>query len=215
MFCTNCGYERRADVKFCTSCGDAVSTAAKTESRNQKSLSLSDETPNVARSISDQINKNGLSRIDLEKKPWYRALKLLFISVIVIAALFIGIISFSVKPEKSIDGHNSLIVCNNGKSYAPDANRIYIYGAADVLSSYDDKNARILCQYDSLNFSQHYSEFILKNYTFSPVFEESQESEWIGYTLLAYFVLWIIILIIRAGFFYITTGNKAGVSLKN
>ena len=149
----------------------------------------------------------------MEKKAWYRALKVIYIVIIVIAVLAIGAISWSAKPTKTLDGYNSSIACNNGKSYAPSKNNIYPYSWESGLSSSDDKDARILCKYDTLNFYSHSTEYIEKNYTFIPVYDDMKYGSWIGYTILAFFILWLVSYLIKIGFFYIAVGDKPKIDI--
>ena len=191
-FCHKCGKKLETGDEFCQSCGAKISIDV-----NNKNLS----------------SYKSLKRADLEKKAWYRGLKVIYIVVIVVAVLAIGAISWLSKPTKTIDGYNSSIVCNNGKSYAPNKNSIYLYGWETELDSSNDKDARILCEYDTLNFYAHSNEFIPKNYTFSPVYEDLKYGSWIGYSLLSFFVLWLFVYLIRIGFFYIAIGEKPKINI--
>jgi len=193
IFCHKCGKKIEAEDEFCQSCGAKISVA----DNDNKHL---------------PSHKN-LKREDLERKAWYRFLKVIYIVVIVIAILAIGGISWSTKPTKTLDGYNSSIVCNNGKSYAPSRNNIYPYSYETELNYSDDKDARILCKYDTLNFYSHSNEFIEKNYTFTPVYNELKYGSWIGYTILAFFILWLFAYLIKIGFFYIAIGEKPKINL--
>jgi len=191
IFCHKCGKKLETGDEFCQSCGTKISIE-----ETNKNLS----------------SHKSLKRTDLEKKAWYRALKVIYIVIIVIAVLAIGAISWSTKPEKNLDGDKSSISCNNGKSYAPSRNSIYIYGSD--LSSSDDEHARILCEYDSTNYySSYFSGYIQKNYTFVPVYEDMKYGSWIGYTILAFFILWLVSYLIKIGFFYIAVGDKPKIDI--
>ena len=192
IFCHKCGKKLEVKDEFCQSCGAKVSI-----DDGNKSLS----------------GHKSLKREDLGKKPWYRALKVISIVIIVIAVLAIGGISWSAKPTKTLDGYNSSIICNNGRSYAPSKNSIYPYSWETELNSSDDKDARILCQYDTLNFYSHSNEFIEKNYTFVPVYNELKYGPWIGYTILAFLILWLLAYLIKIGFFYIAIGEKPKINI--
>jgi len=187
IFCHKCGKKLEIGNEFCQSCGAKVS-------------------------VEDHIKNSSVGkstkRTDLEKKAWYRALKVIYIILIVAAVLIIGTVSWSTKPVKTIDSYSSSISCNNGKSYSPGKNSIYLYSWQTQLDSSEDKDARILCAYDTLNFYAHSNEFIAKNYTFIPVYEDMKYGSWIGYTILAYFILWLLSYIIKISFFYIAIGEK-------
>ena len=192
IFCHKCGNKLEATDEFCQSCGTKIVSAP--ENKHTSS-------------------HKSLKRNDLEKKAWYRALKVIYIIFIVIAMLVIGTVSWSSKPEKSLDGEKSLISCNNGKSYAPSRNSIYPYG--EDLSSYDDEHARILCKYDSTNYySSYFSGYIEKNYTFNPAYEDMKYGSWVGYTILAFFILWLVSYLVKIGFFYIAIGEKPKINIE-
>lgn len=181
-FCHKCGEKLKRDDEFCQFCG-----AQKTQEEST-------------------VEPHSLKRAELEKKAWFRGLKVVYIVAIGIAILAIGAASLSSKPEKRIDGEKSSIACSNGKFYAPAKNSIWIIG--ENLDSTDDEHARILCKYDTLNFYSHSDEFIQKNYTFTPVYNGQDYLSWIGYTLLAYFVLWVLAKLVKIGFLYIAIGCK-------
>ena len=186
IFCHKCGSNLDQGDDFCSSCGTKISPSS-----THKNVD----------------SHKSLKREDLEKKPWYRGLKVFYIIAIVTVVVIIGTISIASIPKKNLDGDLSSISCYNGKSYAPNKNSIYVYGKD--LSSSDDEHARILCQYDTTNYySNYYSGYIAKNYTFYPVYEDMKYGGWIGYTLLAFFIGWLVFKGLKTGFFYILLGEK-------
>lgn len=187
-FCHKCGKGSEMGDQFCQSCGAQV-TQEKTvrKSHNPK-------------------------RVELEKKAWFRGIKVLYIVAIGIAILAIGGASLSSKPTRNLDGEKSSIACNNGKFYAPAKNSIWVIG--ENLDSTDDEHARILCKYDTLAFYSH-SEYIEKNYTFNPAYKDSEYGSWMGYTVLAFFILWVLSYLVKIGFFYIAIGEKPEIKLGN
>ena len=187
IFCHKCGKKLETQDEFCQSCGVKISI-----NNDGKNLS----------------SNKGLKRADLEKKTWYRALKVLYVGGIVIVVFGIAIISWSQRPLKLLDGYNSLIICDTGKSYVPEKNNINLYNWQTDLSYSNDEDARILCKYDTTNFYYHSSEFISKNYTFTPVYEKVEYNSWIGYTISAFFIFWILNYLIKIIFFYILLGDK-------
>lgn len=186
-FCQECGKKLEENDKFCQFCGVKI----KTENTNNLK----------------PLNKDS-KREKLESKAWFRAVKVLYFLFIAFFIIAICAISLDSKPTKRIDGEKSLIICNNGKSYAPEKNSIYLYGYQEDLSYSNDSDARILCKYDTLLFSLHSSESIEKNYTFSPVFDDSEISSWAWYSLLSFFVLLVIAYLLKIIFFYIALGEK-------
>jgi len=187
IFCHKCGKQLAPSDSFCQSCG--VKIIGETAGKN-----ISEPTE--------------LKRKDLEKRAWFRALKVVYIIVIVITVLAAGAISWSEKPQKTIDVDKSTIACNNGKLYVPNKNKIDLYGWNTDLSYSEDRDARILCKYDSLDFYNHLGETIEKNYTFMPIFNDVKYGAWIGYSLVVYLILGLIFYLVRAGFFYIAVGEK-------
>lgn len=192
IFCHKCGKKLETGDEFCQFCGVKIY--------------ISDSDRNSSSHI-------GLNRDELEKKAWYRALKVVYIVILVISVLAVAAISWTTKPTKNLDGNKSSIACNNGKSYAPNKNDIYPYGWQRELNSSDDQDARILCKYDTLNFSYYSNEFIEKNYTFIPAYEDMKYGSWIGYTMLALFILWVLSWLIKIGFFYVAVGEKPKINI--
>lgn len=191
IFCHKCGHKLEATDEFCQSCGAKIV---------------------IASTHKNSSTHKSLKREDLEKKPWYRALKVFYIIVIIAVVLIIGAVSISSMPSKSLDGDQSRINCYSGKSYAPSNNSIYLYG--EDMSSYDDEHARILCKYDSTSYySSYFSGYIEKNYTFVPVYEDLKYGSWIGYTILAFFILWLVAYLVKIGFFYIAIGEKPKINI--
>lgn len=191
IFCHKCGNKLEAEDEFCSSCG------------GKNSIQPTHKNTHTS-----------IKREDLEKKPWYRALKVFYIVTIIAIIFIIGAVSISSIPTKKLDGDLSIIKCNSGKTYAPSKNSIYVYGKD--FSSYDDEHARILCQYDSTNYySVYYSGYIAKNYTLLPVYQEVKYGEWAGYTLLAFFIAWVVLKGLKIGFFYIVIGEKPEFNIEN
>ena len=178
MHCENCGNKLDNSDKFCTKCGTPVQLEGK-----------------------EHISKHSAS----EEKWWYRLLKVAYILLYVGSIGIVCIVAFSTMPHRTLDGNLSTIQCNNGKSYAPAENSIYVYG--DSLSSYDDKNARILCAYDRTNYYS-YTAPAYKNYTFVPSYNEADYGSWYFYSLLALFITWTILKLIRLGVQYVAFGSK-------
>jgi hypothetical protein len=187
IFCQECGKKLEENDKFCQFCGANI------------------KTENI--SSSKSVNKS-FKREALENKAWFRGIKVFYFLFIAFFIIAICAISLDSKPTKRIDGEKSLIVCNSGKSYAPEKNSIYLYGYQEDLTSSNDSDARILCKYDTLAFSLHSSESIEKNYIFRPVYDDSEISSWAWYSLLSFFILFVIAYLLKIIFFYIALGEK-------
>jgi hypothetical protein len=186
MFCINCGKKISEKDTFCAECGLEIEKERSTTENKQM-------------------------RNKLEHRAWYRFLKVIYLLALTLSFVSIIGLAWVVKPERTLDGELSTIACDNGKLYAPAKNNIWTYG--DTLDSTDDKHARILCKYDTLDFYNYrYSnEFIAKNYTFKPVYNEGDYGTWFLYVLVALTVTWLIFKVIKIAFFYIAIGNKPSV----
>ena len=183
MFCTNCGNEIKNDEKFCISCGEPV---GKTEK-------VSDVRSSFEKRLAGKMgNKNELTEeVDekkkkLETKAWYRFLKVCYIFIFSAGILLIGGVSIGTFPSKTINAELSTVNCNNGKVYTLSKNNLYAYSYDNTLDSSNAEHARILCKYDTLDFYNYrYSnEFILQNYTFTPVYEYPNVGSHILYSIL-------------------------------
>jgi len=178
MHCENCGASLRSEDKFCTKCGTPVHKAAAIP------------VPSVS-----------------EEKWWYRLLKVAYILLYVISIGIVLVVSYSAMPHRTLNGDLSTIQCDNGKSYAPSKNSIYLF--SETLSYSDDQDARILCAYDTTNYySSYYRAPSYKNYTFYPHYDEADYSSWFFGSLVALLITWGVLKLIRIGVQYIAFGNK-------
>jgi hypothetical protein len=83
MFCKNCQKEISDDSKFCEFCGENVRQCA-----NSQDVELSTQGADFNKSASMQNGKHP-KLIELDGKPWYRFLKVLyFIGMIICLILF-------------------------------------------------------------------------------------------------------------------------------
>lgn len=192
MFCENCGHKIKDENNFCQNCGTSATN----------------------KTIEKTKDFSSSKHLNLEKKAWFRTLKVFYILFILLVLGGIIAMSISSIPRKTLNGDVSSIVCDNGKSYAPNKNQIYVYGSQKELDSYDDEKARILCKYDSLNFYAHTNEFIGKNYQFKPFYNKAEGiGSWLGYTGLAFLIAIIVFKLIKIVFFYIAIGEKPKIKI--
>lgn len=192
MFCQNCGHTIENENNFCQNCG----------------ASGSSKKPEKV------VDSHSSKHLILEKKAWFRTLKVFYILFILVVLGIIIAVSISSIPRKTLNGETSSISCDNGKSYAPSKNQIYVYGSQKELDSYDDEKARILCKYDTLNFYAHTNEFIGKNYQFRPIYNKPEGvGSWLGYTGLAFLIAIVVFTLIKMIFFYIAIGEKPKINL--
>lgn len=151
-------------------------------------------------------NSTEQKMIDLENKAWYRFLKVVYIVAIVTAILAIGGLSWALKPTKVIDYEKSYFKCNNGQSniYLLGKNNIYL-DYSDAMYDTDDRRAKSTCSDDkTIGFVPDE-----KNYTLTIVHKNSYSyTSWLGYTIGAFFVLWLLFKLINVAFFYIAVGKK-------
>lgn len=184
MYCSNCGKPIEDSKKFCSNCGSSV----------------------VGHAQHNPHREHSTTKSELESKPWYRFLKVVYIIIAVVIFILAGLVSWLTMPHQTLDGENSSIVCYNGKSYAPNKNDIYVSG--DSLDYSDDQNARILCQYNTTDYYIHLNENVAKNYTFNPVYLPLSYSYWLLYSALAFWIIWVFFVLLRVGFFYIAVGKQ-------
>ena len=149
-------------------------------------------------------------REDLEEKAWYRFLKVVYIVAIVLSILIAGVFSWVAKPTQVVDYDKSYFKCNN------DPNNIYLLGKNniylnynDVLYGTDDDKAKSTCHDDkTTNFIP-----VEKNYTLTIMHKNSYSyTQWLGYTALAFFGIWVFFKLISVAFFYIAVGKKPNFS---
>jgi hypothetical protein len=183
MYCENCGNKIDKNDKFCDSCGYKVG--------------------NIAHSFLSKKNSSD----ELEKKAWYRAVKVIYIGLLALVIFIILFVSFETMPERKIDGDKSTISCYNGKSYSAERNSIYLYGNISELSYSDDEHARILCEYNTTSYYSNYG-YISKNYTFLPAYSEPDYGSWFWYVFLSFLILWVVNTLIRISLYYIALGKK-------
>jgi hypothetical protein len=182
-FCINCGDKVKEDDKFCQNCGTAVSK------ENQTLLHHNDKK-------------------DLEQKGWFRFLKVAYILIYIIVIGGILVIGFSSIPQANLNSAASNITCTNGESYNLSKNDIYAYSVP--LDSYSDEDARILCAYNTTNYSNSYyfDQTIPLNYTLDPVYTPTDYDDWFWEFAIGLVVGWVFLKLLRMGVLYIIAGTK-------
>lgn len=83
---------------------------------------------------------------ELEKKAWFRFLKLCYIFVYILAVAFVMVLAYGDLPRDYLDNWGSRIVCNSGMVYETSKNSIYPVNGN--LDQEEDAKARKLCAYD-------------------------------------------------------------------
>lgn len=138
---------------------------------------------------------------------WFRFLKVIYLVVYVVAFLATIAISIEGMPERMVDNDLSAIKCDNGKTYSLEKNNLNIY-YSDTLSDYVDKNARILCRYDTVDYYKYSGQTIDKNYVFYPVYIEPHFFPWFAWSMGAVLSVWILLKLIKLGVLYIALGES-------
>src|SRR3989344_3044610 len=138
----------------------------------------------------------------LEKKAWYRLIKVVYFIIYSMAILLVVLIASGYKPYTYIDNDKSLIICNNNKIYSAGKNNIYI-NLDGTLFDYSDFQTKKLCSQDP--------DFIpdKKNYTLR--LEHTTRGSWtsvIEVFLIETGVVIIIFELIKRIFLYITIGKS-------
>jgi uncharacterized integral membrane protein len=172
-------------------------------------------------------NKKTIS--DMNKKSWYRFLKVIFVIAELMILGIIIILAFSNKPYATNDEYNSKIVCNNGKEYIAGYNGIDIYKA--IAEEFDDSrkslnlnnvrgmenpnNAQILCVEGSSFVPEALTMDEWNKLTSpTPLYKveliKKMVGNWwsfVGYLILVLFIVFIIFEVIRRVFYYIFLGK--------
>lgn len=180
MYCEKCGNSIEEHDKYCDKCGSLI--------ENIKHAKTGAKMP--------------------EQKAWYRLLKVLYIILFILSILIAGVVSIAAIPKKYLDTNLSTIKCDNGKVYSISKNNIFALSSG--LTSYEDKNARILCQYDTLDYynPRYSNQKINLNYAFSPSYVNPDYSSWLAFSLIGFAATWLFLKLIRIGVLYITVGKK-------
>lgn len=83
----------------------------------------------------------------LEKKFLYRIVKVNYVLAFIFFGFIVFIVGWNSKPEEYIDEDKSHLTCTNGKKYALNSSKIYLFSSDSELSEYDDERARKVCAY--------------------------------------------------------------------
>jgi len=154
----------------------------------------------------------------LKSKAWYRLVKVFFFLALLIVLGIFGFIAFSSKPYTTIDQYNSKIVCNNGKEYKAGDHGIGIYlpQVFSVIRGADNPaDAQVLCVEGGSFVPEAVSmDEWTKLTSPTPLYKieivEKTVGNWwsfIGYIVLALFIILAIFEAIRRIFYYIVLGS--------
>lgn len=149
------------------------------------------------------------NNLQLEKRLWYRFVKVVYILVYLLFLLLVVFLGYSDKPYTYIDSDKSLIVCSNTKAYPAGKNSIYI-DSDGSLSDYNDEDARKLCEYDIIkDYSDKYETPSYKNYEVKVVHSTRGSWESVLTTfLIGIAIVYTIFEIIKRVFLYIVVGKS-------
>ncbi len=153
---------------------------------------------------SEDNNHNGLH---LEKKLWYRFVKVIYFVFFFLFVLFVVMLASSERPYVNVDSNKSLITCNNGKIYSAGKNSIYL-DSDGSLSDYNEENVRKLCEYDILNdYLDKYKRPENVNYKLNVGYYGSWE-EVIKILVIGEIIVFLVFEIIKRVFLYIAVGKS-------
>ncbi len=165
---------------------------------------------------------------DLESKVWFRFLKVVFVFTYLATFLAVLVFAYSSKPYSITDEYNSMIVCDNGTNYKAGDNggidpeqalaeqlggrRVNLNGATP-----EKDKATLLC----LGYTHGFIPDTLTDAEMSKlksqtppykveIVKKTVGNWWsfIGYTVLALFIVVVILEVIKRSFFYIAIGKK-------
>lgn len=165
---------------------------------------------------------------DLESKVWFRFLKVIFVFAYLATFLAVLVFAYFSKPYAVTDEYNSRIVCDNGKVYKAGDNGGIDPGQAlaeqlggkrvDLNGATPEKDkATLLC----LGYEHGFVPDFLTDAEMSKlqsqtppykveIVKKTEGSWWsfIGYTILALFIVVLIFEVIKRSFLYIAVGKK-------
>ena len=92
---------------------------------------------------------------ELNEKVWYRALKVIFLTFLILMSLFIMLLSLGSFPVKKINWDKTKLICNNGKIYDAKTKDYFLwgrgYGSSDYIDTSDDAKIKKICEYNIID----------------------------------------------------------------
>ncbi len=164
---------------------------------------------------------------DLESKIWFRFLKLVFVFAYIATFLAVLAFAYTSKPYSTNDEYNSKILCDNGKEYVAGDNGINavdalaeqlggttVYPNGFVPDTTEKEKAIGLCLGTPNSFAVGRAPWGWDK-TIPPPYKvvlvKKTVGNWwgfIGYTVLALFIVSVIFELIRRSFLYVVIGKR-------
>jgi hypothetical protein len=191
MICLKCEKEIDNDSKFCEFCG------------NKTEISQNPETKSLLK------NRRGLREIEeLNKKMWYRLLKVIYLASLTLLIAFLIVLSFEEKPRKEFDGYNTLIHCKGGATYKAGENDIPFLKPTDFSIRNSLKQLCMSGKFPERESSQYHLSDLPKNYTLTYAYKDigSWKSVF-GASMISSVLVLIAFEISRRVFYYIYLGK--------
>ena len=148
---------------------------------------------------------------DLNKKPWYRLLKVLFFFALFIALLFALTVAWvDGIPEKTINHTQSVVLCDDGTRHTLQELNISLSTTFPIIfsDSSEDGRARSRCEGFSLDVSAFNT--FPKNYTVEFAYDNVGIGEWARFIAAILLLITGILLtaeIIKRAFYYVVLGK--------
>ena len=209
MICPKCKKEIEDDSKFCEFCGSKIDIK---ENRQVKEKRIFDKESTRCHQGRGSLLQNVLKQTltfryldkikKLERKTWYRALKVVYILSFLVAVIFILYTVYEEKaPRKVVDQERSVIICDNGKEYIPDSED-YI-GEIGMISFEAYKKFGRICS------DKGYASGDIGS--FAPKVEHKTEGSWlvlVVFLVLSVLAVALVFEVIKRIFYYIVLGSK-------
>ena len=145
---------------------------------------------------------------DLERRAWYRFLKLCYALLYFICVALVVGYAYTSLPYEYLDDWNSTIICTNGKSYPSGTNSIYV--SEGRLNDDGDIDARKLCTYDVIrDYTNQYKTPKEKNYNLITLHATRGSYKEAGKILFwGLPVVYLVGELIRRSFLYVLVGQR-------
>lgn len=148
-----------------------------------------------------------MDKVDLNKKAWWRFLKVVYIAVWLLAIFIVGVIAYFELPYSEVSYYWVGFKCNNGESWNFRPSKpVYVLDDPD-FSDDDEENARKTCVYGGewMKNKEHKAASLPdKNYTLHHIYDNYGSSERFWWTaVIGFAVIFIMIETIKSAALYV------------